>query len=394
MPHTNAERQQHGQSAQGGLKNILQRALDLQYIVEFTPNYRIGRAGFHNNRQFYVPFLITFADSTSWALFTTTSMRTDRIKGQQWDAFNLKDINDKITKVYLVYPDGLPQTVENEFIRQNSKYIICEEYSAIDGIVSQDNIDYMIEEYALRNLNAGQQRDRRGNNYEERVASILNYSTNFQKWQTNSRAIEGMHYDTFLLIVNCFNLNPAEVTSISATADKQIIGKLPSGGNPKTDVLVTISFTDASTRNFTISCKRSSDRVVSVHQYTADAFAEVLDPNDTDLRNLLNEFQRNPTLTTYGTDNCTALEEALTPHLDALSMWVLGGFGGDGSPHQCAEYILTYNNNTGRASMHTIKDYYNKLIADGVTGHFGTLFNWTYPSGRRGNSIQLKCKIL
>ena len=58
----------------------------------------------YNKSQFYTPFLIEFHDETKWALFTTTSMRTDRIKGQQWDALNLKKINQSISSVYLIYP--------------------------------------------------------------------------------------------------------------------------------------------------------------------------------------------------------------------------------------------------------------------------------------------------
>jgi len=394
MPHTNAERQQHGQSAQDSLENILHRAQDVGYIDTVEANYRIGRTGFNNTRQFYVPFLISFSNGTKWALFTTTSMRTDRIKGQQWDAINLKLINTAISKAFLVYPDGLSEADRNEFVRQNQKYVNGDEYSAIDGVISQDQISNMIEEFALSELNAGQLRDRQGNDYESKVASTLSYPGNLEKWKTNSRNLEGMHYDTFLLIMNCFNVNPLDVLSISATADKRTIGRLPSGGNPKTDVLVTVQYTDNSIRNFTISCKRSSDRSVSVHQYTADSFADVLNPNDHNLRLLLNEFQQNPSLSAFGTENCIRLEEALAPYQEELAMWVLGGFGGDGSEQQCANYILTYNNNSGSASIHETHDYYCNLVAGGVVGHFGTIFSWTYPSGRRGLSIQLKCRIL
>lgn len=394
MPHTNAERQQHGQSAQDSLESILQRAQNVGYIETIISNYRIGREGFQNSRQFYVPFLIGFSNGTKWALFTTTSMRTDRIKGQQWDAINLKSINPSITNAFLVYPDGLPENDRNEFIRQNQKYISGYEYSAIDGVISQDQISNMIEEVALSELNAGQQRDRQGNDYENRVATTLSYAGNLEKWKTNSRTLEGMHYDMFLLIMNSFNVNPTEVTSISATADKRTIGRLPTGGNPKTDVLVTVQYNDNTTRTFTISCKRSSDRSVSVHQYSADSFADVLNPNDNNLRHLLNEFQQNPSLSAFGTENCILLEDALAPYQEELAMWVLGGFGGDGSEQQCANYILTYNNNNGNVSIHETHDYYCNLVAAGVTGHFGTIFSWTYPSGRRGLSIQLKCRIL
>ena len=393
MPHTNADRTLHGQSAQEGLEYILQQCQDANYIVRITNPYRVGREGY-NPSQFYAPFLIQFHDETCWALFTTTSMRTDRVKGQQWDALNLKEINTAIQKVYLVYPDGLSDSVRDEFVRQHNKYINGDEYSAIDDVVSQDQMRNIIQQNALRALTAGQMFDQLGTEYEIRVVSILNYPRNLEKWKTNAPTVEGMHYDSFLSIVTCLGINPATTTSIRATADPHVIGKLPSGGNPKTDILVTVCNDDETERNYTISCKRSSASSVSVHQYTADAFADVLNREDSELRRLLNSFQQAGNLRDFGQENRMALERMLEPYCERLALWALGGFGGEGTEHQCAGYILTYNDTTGASSIHETYEYYQTLVADGVTGNFGTIFSWTYPSGRRGQSIQLKCKIL
>ena len=155
MAFSNAEKQQHGQSAQNSLENILKRCLSTGYLKQIYNNYRTGKDGYSNKSQFYAPFLIEFHNDTKWALFTTTSMRTDRIKGQQWDALNLKEVDKNITYVYLVYPDGLSTRENNSFIQQNNKYINHKEYSAIDAIVSQDQIFNMIESYALKDLSNG-----------------------------------------------------------------------------------------------------------------------------------------------------------------------------------------------------------------------------------------------
>lgn len=330
MPLTNADRQQHGQSAQNGLQEILRRCEDAGYVTQTIKNYRTGREGYNNHTQFYVPFLIQFSDGAKWAIFTTTSMRTDRIKGQQWDAINLKEIDASISKVFLVYPDGVSDHERREFVRQNNKYINGDEYSAIDEVVSQDQIYNKIESFALAYMTDGQLRDRQGNEFESRIASIMRYAENLQKWKTNAPTLEGMHYDVFQTIASCIGLSHSAV-SIDATSDKRIIGRLPSGGNPKTDVLISVNMDDGTERHYTISCKRSSDRSVSVHQYTADAFANVLNPRDDNLRHLLNEFQRCGNLRDFGTDNAIALEDALGPYQEALSMWVLGGFGGEGN---------------------------------------------------------------
>lgn len=393
MAFTNAEKLQHGQSAQESLESILKHCKNAGYLTSISKTYRVGKSGYHNPAQFYAPFLITFEDQTKWALFTTTSMRTDRIKGQQWDAKNLKEINPSISKVYLIYPDACKE--ENEFIRQNNKYANKEEYSALDAILSQNQIAILIEEYALKDKTVGQIKDIQGNSFESRIAIILSYAENFKKWKTKAVTLEGMHYGMFESIINCFGLIPEDTENIKATCDKKIIGRLPSGGNPKTDVLVEVTNSAGYTAHYTISCKRSSDKSVSVHQYTANTFADVLDPSNEKLRALLNAFQKAGSLSSFGQENCLKLTEHLKPYIRRLSLWALGGVGGGGDPTtQWADYILIYDNKDDSTSMHRLSTYVDILLEKEVSGNFKTPFSWTYPSKRRGESIQLKCKII
>ena len=120
---SNSEKAKHGQSAHIGMEGILKRCVSSGYLALYIKNYGVGKSGYKSVKQFYAPFLLVFHDGTKWAIFTTTSMRTDRIKGQQWDAFNLKDLDSKITHVYLVYPDGLENKELSEFYK-NNKYLI------------------------------------------------------------------------------------------------------------------------------------------------------------------------------------------------------------------------------------------------------------------------------
>ena len=392
---SNSEKAKHGRSAHVGMEEILKRCVDAGYLVQVTKNYGIGRDGYKNTKQFYAPFLIIFEDESKWAIFTTTSMRTDRIKGQQWDALNLKELDPLITHVYLVYPDGLAEKELSEFIRQNSKYINKEEYSIIERIVSQDEISNMIEQYAIKDKSFGQIKDIQGNSFESRVANILSFDQNLIKWKNNDDSIVGMHFDIYKNIVECFELDKDRTVKIEATSDKSIIGRLPSGGNPKTDVLVKVTDSTNVTNNYTISCKRSSEQSVSVHQYDADVFAEVIDKDNTKLRVLLEAFQDSGNLRDFGEENTKQLTIELEPYVKKLSLWVLGGQYGAGIPDvQIANYILTYDNNLGSSSIMKIEDYVNHLLASDVSGHFGTPFSWTYPSKRKGKDIQLKCKII
>lgn len=191
MVFSNADKSKHGRSAQDSLATILKRCADAGYVVQVIAEYRIGKEGFSNSKQFYAPFLIIFADESKWALFTTTSMRTDRIKGQQWDAVNLKEIDPLITHVYLIYPDGITDEIKDEFLRQNKKYANKEEYSIIDAIVSQNEISDMIEAYAIKNKTFGQIKDIQGNSFESRVADILSFRQNLENGDTTMPQLKG-----------------------------------------------------------------------------------------------------------------------------------------------------------------------------------------------------------
>lgn len=394
MVFTNEDKKNHGKNAQNGLKEILQNCQKLNYLKTIEQDYRLGKNGYSNTKQFYAPFVIEFADNKKWALYSTTSMRTDRIKGQQWDAFNLKNLDESIVLAFLVYPDGINEKQTHEFIQQKRKYADCIEYSAIDDIVSQTELFNLIESYFTKYFDQGTVKTIQGNNFENRIASILNCDQNFKKWKFKDATVEGIFYGAFKQIVKCLNINKEQTKRIEATSDKKHIGKLPSKGNPKTDVLVLVTNTDDTQNLYTISCKRSSNNSVSVHEYSADQFSLVLDPQNHNLRNLLNLFQEAGSLKDFGYDNCNKLTKELEPYLRKLTLWVLGGHGGEGNPDtQYANYILTYDNNDDSIAIHNINDYCTKLLAS-KSGHFGTPFSWTYPSKKRGKKIQLKCKLL
>ena len=164
---------------------------------------------------------------------------------------------------------------------------------------------------------------------------------------------------------------------------------------PKTDVIVYVYYKDSTrdVEHFTISCKKTNEKAVSVHQYNADAFADALNPDDSELRRLLNEFQVYGNLRDFGEDNKVLLTKALQPYMKNLVRWVLGGFGGKNQTElQLAKYILISDDSD--IYLHTIDDYTNELLKPENIAHFGTPFGWTYASGRKGKDIQLKCKII
>lgn len=387
MESTNREKSLRGNNAHNALESLFENCKKHTYIREFIKDYRVGREDYSKS-QFYAPFLLIFENNEKWAIFSTTSMRSDRIKGPQWDSYNLKQIDTSITKCFLVYPDSVKK---DAFIKQGHKYTNKVEFSAIDNILSQNELDSLIEENALKGRTSGQIKALQGVAFENKIANILSNKENLKKWKTDTDLFVGLHYNIFEYIVTFFKLDAKLVEKIQATSK---IEKLPSGGQPKTDILVTVHYNDSSS-NFTISCKRSSSKVVSVHQYSANSFSDVLNPKDKELMTLLKIFQSYGNLTDFGEKNKTDLTTYIKPYRKELAYWVFGGIGGEGNPEkQWANYLLTLNNESNEISLYSIKDYYNKLIDIGITGHFGTVFSWTFASGQKGKSIQLKTKLL
>lgn len=391
LSSSNSDRNKRGNSLKQVLAYMLELCKQLDYIKDYQKDYQLGMPNFTDKNQFKASYHIQFQDNTEWIIYTTTSLR-DRIKEQYWDAYNLKNLNHNITKAYLVYPDNLEEKEKIKFISKDLKIQNGGEFSSLEALVSQDSFFNRIEAYALQGLTANQQRDLKGNNFEKRIASTLSNPCNLLKWKTQDPMLEGLHYHIFEKIISSFDVDSTQVESITSTSDKSIIGLLPSGGPVKTDVLTTITYSNGSTEHFTISCKRSSNSSVSVHQYPADTFADVLDSNNAELRRTLNEFQSKGNIRDMNDKDKIILERELRPHIEALCKWAIGGIGGDGDPStQWANYLLVYDNNTENFSLHTTEDFCLNLSQD-CSRTFNTPFSWTY-QGTRGTNIQLKCPL-
>lgn len=203
-----------------------------------------------------------------------------------------------------------------------------------------------------------------GGKFEEEVANIINDKTHPLY---NKLSLE-------------LKLDGTEV----ATADKKIIGRLKSGGNPKTDVVAGQA---------TISCKKTTKKYVSAHEYDFEKFSEVLDPNNQKLKSLLKDFQAAGGKKALGKAKEEELTNELKPYRKKLVEWVLAGNAQDvTNPNQMANYLVI--NDDANIYVHSVEDYTNELLKEENEAQFGTPFMWTYPSKKKGEKIQLKCKII
>ncbi len=389
MSKDNTDKKEHGTNGINSLEQMIAALESRDYIAMAEKRYRIADPDY-GEEQFYFQFLIEFYDHEQWILHHTTTIR-DRITEQQWHSEHIKRLNAYVKKAYVVVPDGLDQKEKRNAQNYNEKIVNGKIYSALDGVLSFEDMYRMIEHKAADLLESGSAKAKLGLHFEEKMVASLNSQQNLSKWKGDSATSVGYLFSLYLDIMNALKLSSDKVDNIKASSD---IPKLPSGGAPKTDVFVEVSMSDGTKVGYTFSCKRSSANRVSVHEYTADAFSRVLNPDDEELKMLLFEFQRVGGVRSMAAGHADALERRLALYGTTLSKWVLAGIGGEGDPKiQWASHIVTVNENTNVYSIKTIDDYINEYTNQDSGGQLGTLFQWTYPSGGLGKRIQLKMKV-
>ncbi|WP_297991689.1 MspI family type II restriction endonuclease [Anoxybacillus sp.] len=174
------------------------------------------------------------------------------------------------------------------------------------------------------------------------------------------------------------------------------IEKLETGGQPKTDVKLTIKTNKRSKEVFTFSCKRSSAKYVSIHEYTAESFIEVLGIENEKLKEAFRKLQEVggfKQLQEQYNDLYKIMESELPKLNKKLAQWAYAGIGGYGDKEiHWARYMIVFKNET-EIEMEKMDTYIENILKN-TKGQMGTSFQWTYPSKKKGKAIQLKGKII
>ena len=139
----------NGQINKNSLSLQLQ-TLQANGVIAFcSMEYRNGYAEY-DTKQFYAPFYIEFQNGEGWLLFSSSSIRNDRMNNQQWNSFHLKKIAPNILRAYLVIPDDISQNPKEKTIAENyQRKITGNMYSAIEDVCYQSELISLIEEHAI-----------------------------------------------------------------------------------------------------------------------------------------------------------------------------------------------------------------------------------------------------
>jgi hypothetical protein len=391
---SNQDKVQHGTNNQRGVKDLLAQFQKSGLIQSFVPKYTNGYTAYDAN-QFYAPFLVTFLDGEEWLIYTSTSYRSDRAKEWYWDILNLKNINRLITRAYFVYSDSLPAHEKALFKKWSQLISSHSLFTKLDGVYAYSAFREKLKQRASSGKNSGFMKNATGVMYEQEVAHALGNKSNLEHLKKPSPSDAVFDYEVLEKVLDKLGIDPVNVVRVDASADLDDIGLLPSGGKPKTDVLADIELDSGDIRTITISCKKTADDWVTVSQFPADTMADAIDSTNGDLRRLLNRFQAEGAVSGLTLDEQNELTGILSSLKRRLAIWALGGVYGSGTPKtQWAKWILISRSDApDDFSFWAVDDYADHLIKN-TKGNFGTPFRWTYASGQKGKSIQLKAKII
>ena len=138
----------NGQISRNSLSLQLQKLLADGIIAFCSMEYRKGYAGY-DPQQFYAPFYIEFQNGEGWLLFSSSSIRNDRMNNQQWNSLHLKKIAKNITRSYLVIPDDIYNNQKEKKNAENYQNKIAGKmYSSIEAVCYQSEIINLIEEHS------------------------------------------------------------------------------------------------------------------------------------------------------------------------------------------------------------------------------------------------------
>lgn len=360
--------------------------INIMYQMDFYTGYN-G----YSKKQFKMDALIQFKDSNDeiWLIKTTSSIRSDRVKGNQFDAQNIRKINPKVKKIYLVTSD-FADSKETYYRKKYSEDIKNGKlYSEIDDVISFNALSLLIRDKALENLSQGVRANVLGEETEERIMRSLNNEDNIELWNgllDSNLLPKSVDYELFEEILSTYGIdnNDEVITSLYATTD---IPLLEGRGQPKTDVHCEVN-TNKNLFNINISVKQTSAKKVTVHEGFMKDILDLLELDmDSNLGIALLRLQEcggKLKLKDKYLESYTLLESELYKYNEKLIKFFIFGIGSEQNNIQIAN-MLVYNKTFKAMTVNETVNHMSKY-----SGQFGTPFSFTYPSGSRGKKIQVK----
>lgn len=424
MESTNGDKAKAGDNALKELLSFLKTLTNSSKKVFLRTNIAYGEEN-KDQSQFKSKAQIDFiGENLIWLIDVSSSYRSDRMKGKEFDVEHIKKIlqeNNKNSKAYFVLPDNAKKKDQKDLEKFESHIKKGDKVTNFDGAMLMSEFKNLLEKKLTEKLNQGQRSNILGNSGEQNLYSAFNDMNNLKIWNNpENKTLQSSTYKLFSTVLKkltpsigklkstvAYGSNKAAKDSISQdlrivrTPDKKVHGK------PKTDVIISLINYKNDNEIFKVSVKRpaANKGKVTVHEGNVEQLLKDLEMtmpsesrfNDSalfcQLSDALKDFQTKGSKTNMSESN----REFLNKNLSDLNSWLIDYFifGINNSflnKNQQANVLLIYDPITGNSEVYTINKVKEKLL-HGKMSTFNTPFGWTYPSKGSGRKIQIKSPI-
>jgi len=396
------------------IADLLKQLEELEIIKGFESNVNFPHKGCSYSKQYKADYIIETNDLKMIVVRTSSSFRQDRIKTSFYDlegiSKNGERSNDVVASIF-VTGDKYSADFESHrnMFEKKEYYCPATHLFYVDEFIEflneyKLNIEIEKEEeseiqHAEASSVTGSNFGKAGNKLEHIISDLLSEEQQLNFLKTN----DSSSHPVFKSVIEALCVHESiELQNILSIEGSNRVTLLKSGGNPKTDVILSISLNNGSNLSVTLSIKNTKKSKVSCHDYTAEAFIRVLDCKDTRLSKYLELFQEYPTYSAFEENipQGYSIEEfagLLNEKEPVFSEWVTMGKH-DGlnliDPEiQVSKYLFINNPETKEHAFYLYEEYID-IINQQRDEKFGVPFSWTYPSKKRGERIQLKLPII
>ncbi|EGC80195.1 MspI family type II restriction endonuclease [Lactobacillus iners] len=422
MESTNEDKAKAGVNTANELLDLLKKIVNKFQKIDLITSVEYGEKD-KDKRQFKANAQINFNDTdTSWLVDVSSSFRSDRVKGKEFDIEHIKKILDRQgldTYAYFILPDNAKEKDKNELEKFSRHIQKQDRVTYFDGAMLMTSFRNLLEHEATKSMDQGIKSNLLGASGEEALALAFTNESNLKIWNNpKSNIYQSSSYSLFEAVIKglCPNIGKLlSINSIGSNSNTPIADQLKlvkangqNYGKPKTDVIISIINEKGKNLIFKFSVKQPSSNKgkVTVHEGSVERLLNDLKYslpsdsifNDPDMFNKLStalkDFQKVGSKSKIQDDNL----EFLNYHLASLNKWLIDYFmfGINNSylnKNQQANALLVFDPTTGNCKVSNVSETELTLL-NHRKATFNTPFSWTYPSKKRGSKIQIKGPII
>lgn len=392
IPHSesNKSKNKAGQEFKLAIREKLESLKSAKQIADFKEDENIPHKGFVYSEAYLANFVITTRDSKFIIVRTTSSFR-DRYKSAMYDLRGIYENSEYadniVASIFLLDNKAKNDPGFDAFrqrIRDRNQYVPFTHCHLTDEFVK------FLEIFGQTSL--GSQYGKRGHDFVRKVISQLNDKERLLEYRCGKTVEEPFG----TIVDHLKGLHGLGQKDIIAMRAFDTIKVLKSGGNAKTDFYVELTTIDNKTIIETVSVKRTSNKVVTCHEYPHEKFVSILNCRDSSLERYLKQFEDSGSFKNFESAELEAFEGLIKPHVKTIAEWAIGGKHDTeniiDAKTQIASHILINNGLT--SSIKRVTDYTQKLLElDNSKRALKTPFTWTRSSNNR-STIQLKMPVL